>query len=539
MGLRGPGAKPVKKRQEGEAPAPKRPDWSRSRRPVAEQVIAFIETLPLTRAKKVKGRLPRLKLRPWQKAFIRAVLATDPAGKRMVRTAVLTMARKNGKTQFAAALALAALCGPLAEERGEVYSAAVDRNQAALLYRELKAFIEADEELSARIIIRDFNKSLEDTETGSIYQALSADAKSKHGFNASFVVYDELAQAPNRELFDVLTTSSGTREAPLTLVISTMSANPHAVMSELVDYGRQVNESIVQDPTFHATILTTPMDADIWDEASWYASNPALGDFRSLQEMRAYAAQARRIPARESTFRLLYLNQPVEADERWIAGDVWDGCRGDVDLDALRGERCYAGLDLGSTKDLTSLALWFPDKGALLSWSWIPADTVRARVETDRVPYDHWIREGLIETTPGAAVNRRHIATRLVELSAAFDLRAVAFDRWRIEDLQVILAEEGIVLPLTPFGQGYKDLGPAVDLFETLVLRGELTHTGNPVLTWALSNVALEQDPAGARKLSKDRSRERIDPVAAAVMAVAVAAKDKPAPVPSVDVVFV
>ncbi|TAN64425.1 MAG: terminase large subunit [Magnetospirillum sp.] len=434
------------------------------------------------------------------------------------------------KTGLAAALALCHLFGPEAEARGQVYSAAADKAQAAIIYKEMLAMIQADEDLSARAIIRDFNKTIEDSETASTYAALSSDAKTKHGFSASCIIYDELAQAPNRDLFDVLTTSTAAREEPLTIVISTQTNDPHHVMSELVDYGRKVASGVVDDPTFHATIFEATTDADPWDEATWRACNPALGDFRSLEEMRTYAAQARRIPAREATFRNLYLNQPVDADERFIPAAEWDACAGIVSPSDLRGRPCWAGLDLSSTRDLTALVLYFPeDDGAVLPFFWVPRDSVAEREDRDRVPYRVWIDQGVIEATAGRAIDRRAIARRLAEITSAYDVRGVAYDRWRIEDLSVVLADEGIDLPMKDWGQGYKDMGPAVDVLEALVLDRNLRHGGNPVLTWCVSNAVVTSDPAGARKLDKAKSVDRIDGIIALTMAVGLHARE-PAP---------
>jgi phage terminase large subunit-like protein len=169
-------------------------------------------------------------------------------------------------------------------------------------------------------------------------------------------------------------------------------------MTELVNYGRQINEGVIADPTFHATIYAAPPEADIWDEATWFACNPALGDFRSLEEMRAYAAQAKRIPGKEAAFRGLYLNQPVDAEQRFIASDDWNACGAPVDPEALRGRPCWGGLDLGSTQDLTALALYFPeDNGAVLPFFWVPGDRLDEREDRDKVPYRPWKQQGFIE----------------------------------------------------------------------------------------------------------------------------------------------
>lgn len=532
MGLRGPGAKPVKRKASAPEPQkrPKRHAWQRAGLSRAGRVIAFLESLPIT-AGAHAGR--KMKLRPWQRQEIEAVYRADGKGRRIVRTWLFTLPRKNGKTALAAGLALCHLVGPEAEPRGQVYSAAADRNQAALLYAEMRAIIDAVDWMQQRIIVRDFNKHLEDAETGSIYQALSADARTKHGFSASFIVYDELAQAPNRDLYDVLTTSTAARAEPLTVVISTQNADPLHVMSELVDYGRQVIDGTIEDPTFHATIYSAPMDADPWAEETWRACNPALGDFRSLEEMRTSAKQAQRIPARESAFRLLYLNQPVEADDRFIHAADWLACKAEIDRAALIGKRCWAGLDLSSTRDLSALVLYFPDDGgAILPFFWCPADELDKREDVDRVPYRTWARAGLIEPTPGRSINKQAIALRLADVAQQYRLQAVAYDRWSIEELRRIMADEGIRLPLVEFGQGYKDFSPALAATESAILDRRITHDGSPILTWNLANAVVDTDPAGNRKLSKDRARERIDGLVALAMALGQHAKEPAAQSP-------
>ncbi|MGH7794112.1 MAG: terminase large subunit [Candidatus Binatia bacterium] len=529
MGIRGPGAVPIRL-PAGELslfhdkPAAKRRRRGKS---ALDDLISFVESLPVTSGL-LAGK--KFKLPDWQRDILRRIYATDAAGRRVVRQALITMPRKNGKTGLSAALALAHLAGPMAEPRGQAYSAAADRAQAALIFNEMKAIIRAVPDLAQRIIVRDFNKQLEDTVTGSIYVALSADVGTKHGFSASFVVYDELAQAPDRKLFDVLLSSMGGRKEPLMVVISTQSPDPHSIMSELTHYGEQVLTGVHEDPTFSATIYAAPDDADPWDEATWRACNPALGDFRSLEEMQAAATQAQRIPARESVFRLLYLNQRVEADSRFIPLADWQACGADIDIDALRGRPCWGGLDLSSTQDLTALVLYFPeDGGAVLPFFWVPRDRLDEREHTDRVPYATWFKAGLIEAPQGRAIDRLAIIRRLAELASTYDIKGLAYDRWRLEDLKKLLSDEDIDVPITGWGQGFQSMGPAVDLLETAILNIELKHGNHPVLTWNVSNAVVEMDPAGARKISKSRSREKVDGVVGLCMAIGLHAKE-PAP---------
>ena len=530
MGLRGPGAKPKRPVAEKEkAKRQRRPKSGKKGLTRADRLIAFLETLPVT-----SGTLAgtTFRVREWQRRdIIEPIYATDQDGRRIVRQAIITLPRKQGKTAVCAGLALAHLCGPEAEPRGQVFSAAADRRQAALLFNEMKAIVLAVPELEERIIIRDFSKSMEDTVTGSVYQVLASNVRTAHGLSASCVIYDELAQARDRQLWDVLSTSTAARKEPLVVVISTQSGDRLHIMSELVNYGRQVIDGVLEDPAFHACIYSAPMDADPWDEATWHACNPALGDFRSLEEMRTAARQAQRMPAMETSFRLLYLNQPVDAESRFISSVDWDACGGAVDLEDLRGRPCYGGLDLGSTSDLTCLVLYFPHNGALLPFFWVPRDNITERETRDRVPYATWARAGMIETTNGRATDRLAIARRLAEIAGTYDLQGVAYDRWRIEDLKKTLADEGIEIPLQPWGQGFKDMAPAVEEFERLILSEGLRHGGHPVLTWNASNVIVETDPAGNRKCSKEKSAEKIDGIVASIMAVGLAARQPQEPV--------
>ena len=529
MGLRGPGAKPVGKKAKAESDKPKRrPAWQKRGLSRAERVIAFIEGLKIT-AGAHAGR--KFKLRDWQRDIVQAIYAEDADGKRLVRQALVAIPRKNGKTQLCAALCLAHLAGPEAESRGQCFSAAADRDQAALLFREMLALIEADDDLSDRIIVRHFNKSLEDSETGSTYQALSSDARKAHGLSPSFVVCDELAQWHGRELYDNLLTGTGARAEPLVVTISTMSADATSIMSELVAYGRDVLAGEVEDPSFHATIYSADEKADPWAEETWFACNPALGDFRSLEEMRTAAAQAQRLPAREPSFRLLYLNQPIDATARFIAGRDWRACA--AEPGDLLGQRCYLGLDLSATTDLTALVAFFPDSGDVRAWFWAPRDGLEDAERRDHVPYQLWALQGFLEATPGRAIDKRFVVHRLGEIVQDFDVQALAFDRWKMDEVQRYMADEGVKLAMQPWGQGFKDMSPAIDALETAILQGTLRHPSHPVLDWCLSNAVTMTDPAGNRKLVKDKSRGRIDGAVALSMAVGVAART-PAKKPSV-----
>ena len=501
MGKRGPGGG-------GDKARPKRKSrWSLPRRRPEETdvdyLIRWIERLPVA-----SGILAgsHIVLQPWQQDFLRD--AYRPA----VTQAILSVPRKNGKTGLAAALSLAHLCGPMAEQQGEVYSAANDKAQAAITYRAMRAIVERVPALEDRLIIRDHDKSIEDAVTGSRYQALSADVPRKHGLSASFIVYDELGQAKSRDLFDVLATSGGARENPKLLVISTQAADDSHVLSELIDDALGAD-----DPSIAYAVWAAEPDADPYTEETWAACNPALGTFRSLEEMQSAARRAARIPSQRAAFRNLYLNQRVSPDTSFLPPEEWHECAGEFDPDLLAGAPCYLGLDLAKTRDLNALIAYFPEEHAVLDWVWAAGD----QVDAASAPYQAWVEAGWLLQSGTRAVNKREIAYQIARVCEDYDVRGILCDRWGIDELQRVFDEEGIYADLVPFGQGYKDMSPAVAVLEQAVLERRIVHRGNPLMTWSFGNIEIDTDPAGNRKFTKKRAREAIDPMVALVMALA------------------
>jgi len=519
MGLRGPGAKPMKKADKAAAEPLEALPWEAEGLARVERVVAFLEALPITSGA-LAGTM--MVVRPWQRDFLEAVYGVADGVIRPVRTAVLSMPRKQGKTALAAGLALCHLSGPEAEQRGQVYSAANDRAQASLIYNEMAAIIERVPFLDARISLRRHAKEMEDFENGSVYAALSADVPGKHGLSPSFTVYDELGQAAKRDLLDALDTAMGARAEPLMMVISTQAADDLAPMSELIDYGLRVTAGEIDDPSFHLTHYAALDDADPWSPETWALANPALGDFRSLDDVARQAAQAQRIPSKEAAFKNLILNMRVAAETRFLPASEWKACGADLRPD-LDGKVCWLALDMAATRDLTALVAVFPDDDGtvdVMAQFYLPADGLADRGERDRVPYTVWRDQGFLTATPGAATDPRFIAATVAQLCSRFKVQALAYDRWRIETFKMALAEEGVTdLEMVEHGQGYRDMAPAVDILERMVAERKLRHANNPILTWNIGNAVVTTDPAGNRKLDKSRATGRIDGAVALAMA--------------------
>ena len=533
MGQRGVGAKTKAEREELKAKLRKRLPWDKKGLSRVDRVIAFLEDLPIT-----QGSLAgtKLKIRDWQRDFLEQVYHVDGDGNRPVRTAVLSIPRKNGKTQLLAGLALCHLCGPESEMRGEVYAAANDRFQAGKTYNEMCAIIQRHPELDYWLNVTKFRKEIEVMEgqgEGSVFTALSADAATKHGLSPSFIAYDEVGQAPKRDLYEALDTAMGARDNPLMCVISTQAADDFHLMSELVDYGHKVNSGEVVDPSFHLTFYGANLDDNPWSPEIWAKANPALGDFRSLPDVERQAAQAERVPSKENSFRNLILNMRVDAHTRFIGKREWDDCAGVVD--DMTGRKCFGGLDLSGGRDLTALVWAFPDDVGgfdVVSRFFLPADGIKDKAEADRVPYDVWAKQGLIDLIPGATIDPSYVAEAMAEDAARFDVQAVAYDRWRINDVERELHKIGAAIPLEPYGQGFKDMAPAVDKVERVIAEKLLRHGGNPLLSMCAANTVVVRDPAGNRKLDKAKSAGRIDGVVAMSMALAAADRFEPEQIP-------
>lgn len=459
-------------------------------------------------------------LRPWQTKIVHQLFKTRKDGLRQYRTCLLMLPRKNGKSELAAALAIYFLLFD-GEIGGEVYCAAADKDQAALVFNVAAQMLRNDPELEAQVEIIDSQKRIVHRKSGSFLRAISAEAYSKHGFNASVVIYDELHAAPNRELWDVLSTSQGARLQPLMIAITTAGYDRHSILWELYSHAKKVAETPALDPTFLPILFELPIDADWTDLKALKKCNPALGDFRSLEELTIALERAKQIPAQENTFRRLYGNQWTEQASRWISMAAWDACVAPVERASLRGRRCYVGMDLSSTKDLTALVAVFPDGDGfdVLAQFFVPKENMRERATRDRVPYDQWERDEFLIGTPGNVVDYERVRVELQAWAAEFDLREIAFDPWNATDLVTRLQEQD-GFTCVPMRQGFASLSAPTKSLEKAVLSKTLRHDGHPVLRWNISNISVETDATGNLKLSKKVSTERIDGGAALVMAV-------------------
>jgi phage terminase large subunit-like protein len=487
-------------------------------------------------------------LAPWQiRDLIAPVFGTlNARGLRQYRTALWMMAKKNGKSNLSAGIALY-LTFADGEQSGEICSAAGDRDQASITFDLAAAMVEASPILARRAEVIRSTKRIIDRKSGSVYRALSADAGTKHGYNWSGIIFDELHTQPNRELWDTLTTGTRSRKQPLCIAISTSGYDRNSICYEQYDYAKRVATGKVDDPTFYGKIYEVPEDADPFDERFWKVANPGLGTaeqiaegkaFLDIQALRDDARKAREVPSYLNTFLRLSLNRWTSQESRWLPMDKWDTCNAPVDADALKGRPCWAGLDLSSTTDLSSLVLVFPDDDGnldVLPFFWIPRDGMLARSRRDRVDYEVWNRQRFLEATPGAVIDYEYIRAKINDLATEYEIRECLYDPYGATKLRIDLEGDG--LNMIEVRQGFRTLSPACKELERLVLAGKIRHGGHPVLRWNADNVMVLSDPAGNIKPDKSRSRERIDGISALVNAIDGVSRQLPPATPEVFVV--
>lgn len=494
----------------------------------AQRVIDFIQLLNHT-----KGQFhgQPFTLLDWQKQIIRGVFGTmREDDTRQFNRAYVEIPKKNGKSELGAAIALNMLVND-GEWKAEVYSCAADRQQAGIVFDVAADMVAQNPVLRRKIKVIPSTKRMVYLPTGSVYQVLSSEVKTKHGLNVSAVIFDELHTQPTRELYDVMTSGSGdARRQPLFLFLTTAGTNRNSICWEVHQLAMDIQAGRKDDPHFYSALYYLPDDADWTDEANWYRANPSLGHTIGIERVREAFARARENPAEENLFRQLRLNQWVAQGVRWMPMDKWDLCGQHVDPQELEGRACYAGLDLSSTRDLTTMVLVFPpeDEGEpyqVLPFFWLPEETLPLRVRQDHVMYDKWAKRGFVNTTEGNVVHYGFIERFIEQLGERFNIREIAFDRWNATHMVQNLEDMGF--NMVAFGQGFKDMsGPTKELMR-LTLEQRIAHGGHPVLRWNMDNVFVRTDPAGNIKIDKAKSTEKVDGAVALVMAMDRALKHK------------
>lgn len=441
---------------------------------------------------------------------------------RKYRTLFLEIPRKNGKSTFGAGLGLYLLAADN-ESGPEIYSAAGDREQAAIIYDLAKSMVEADPDLKKRIEL--YRRTMVYPQKNGFYKVLSAEAYTKHGLNAHGILFDELHVQKNRELYDVLVTSTGARKQPLTILITTAGYDKQSLCYDMYEYAKRVEADPEMDPTFLSVIYEAPSGSDWTKQKTWAVANPNLGISPGIDFLAAECRKAQEQPSYENTFKRLYLNIWTEQETRWLQMDKWNACKPLTPkiIESFEGQECWAGLDLSTRYDLTALCLAFPQPDgtiAPLLRFWLPENELEKRCRREGIRYDLWAKNGLLTLTPGDTVDYSFIHHEVMELAQQYYIQELAYDPYNAYHLIQLIEQDGI--KCVPFRQGYLSMSPAAKEFEKLIHSGNFRHGGHQILTWNAECATIISDPAGNIKPVKPQQGQRgkkIDGIIAAIMA--------------------
>lgn len=486
-------------------------------------------------------------LLPWQALIVRLLVGwqapvevLDPVTHqpaleqaRIFRRLLLWIPRKNGKSEFLAALGLLFFAmDQVVAGQGFVF--ARDEEQARLVFSKMKAMAANCAELKDGTI--PYKRSLWFKELRAGFEVLSGAEEGKHGKSPTVVVGDEIHEWRSREVERTLSQGTGARLQPIELYASTAGRKSNLVGMEVWEESQAILDGRVADPATLVVIFAADPDADFRDESVWPLANPSLGLSPTLGYLRRQAALAADNPRQEAHFRCYHLNQWIDAHTRWLSLKAWDACAATTDgwrlyPETLKGRKCFAAFDVSATQDITALVFIFPPCGEDPKWRivvrfWVPQAKLAERKRDDaRTPYDAWIRAGALETTPGDYVDQDYVRQALLQGVSEFDVQLIGYDPWNaaklITDLQ---KNDGIDAGrLVEMRQGIHTLGEPTKHFERLVYAGQLDHGGHPVLRWMAGNAVVRFDENLNFMPAKKRSADKIDGVVAAVMAVGLA----------------
>lgn len=485
------------------------------------------------------------RLQPWQAAVVRLLVGwkapveiVDPwtgnpaqAHVRIFRRLLLWIPRKNGKSEFLAALSLLFFAVE-GVHGGQGFVFARDEAQARVVLRKMKSMIAANVRLAEDAQV--YARTIYLKPTAALFELLSGAEEGKHGKSPNVIVGDEMHEWRSREVETTLRQGTGTRLQPIELYASTAGRKTNPTGVALWEESLAILDGRVEDPSTLVVLFAADAEDDWRDETVWRKANPSLGLSPTIAFLRREAALAVDNPRAEASFRCYHLNQWVDGTARWINLKKWDACTAAKPSwkgfpAALAGRRCFAALDVSSTRDVTALVLLFPPEGSETKWRvicrfFVPAETLAERVKADRVPYDKWLKAGAIETTPGDFVDQAFVMRALLDAMETYDVEKAGYDPWNTGKLIGDIQAAGIdAEKLVEMRQGIRTLGEPSKHFERLIYAGLLDHGAHPVLRWMAGNAVVRFDENLNFAPAKKKSAEKIDGIVATVMATGLA----------------
>jgi phage terminase large subunit-like protein len=493
----------------------------------ADRFVRFAEKLKHYKGKQWAGK-PIL-LSPCQQFRLGCVFGWRKVstGLRRFTTAYNELPRKQGKSLEAAIVALYVTFFE-GEQGAEGYCIATKRDQAKIVFQDARKLVMSSG-LRERIKVNRWN--LHRAATESKLEPLGADADSTDGLNPSLIITDEFHAQKDRGLLDVMESATGARLEFLNFQITTAGDDPVSPCGDQHDYACKILDGILVDDStdaFFAFIAHADPQDDWLDERTWAKANPHYGLSVNPEDMRKLALKAKHMPSAAAEFKQKRLNLWVNTDEPWLSMDGWrkGQTAGQWVDDDLKHEPCYIGIDLASKIDLCALVALFPPgvghpMWRILRWVWTPEETLIERARRDRAPYDVWVQQGHLLTTPGTRIDHAVIRDTIATLRPLYDIEAIGFDPWHADKLiDELVTEDGFSAEqVIAVPQTYAGMSSACKSFEAEVLGGEVDARGCPLMGWSLSNAVAQRDGKDNLFPVKKRSKGRIDPLMATIIA--------------------
>ena len=483
----------------------------------ATRAVDFIEKF-CTHVKGDLGGKPFL-LEAWQKDdIIRPLFGwKDAEGRRKYRTCYVEIPRKNGKSNLSAAIALYMLFAD-GERGAEVISAAGDRGQANIVFNIAQEMISNNDHLRSRAkVLRNVVHY-----KSSWYKSISAEAYTKHGLNCHAVIFDELHTQPNRDLWDVLTTSTGARRQPLIMALTTAGHDRASICYEVHEYATNVKNGVIQDPTFLPVLYAADADDDWTEEETWRKANPGFGSICHKSYFEQAVQNAKANPSMVNSFLRLHLNIWTSAETAWIPDDVWMKGNKPIPHERLAYLPCYGGLDLASTQDLTAFALLFRDDDQqcfyLLVHQFVNSEKAHTKKLSAGIDYIAFEREGDITITPGNVTDYRIVKQHILEACAKYDVRSIGYDpRFSTYIVSELEADN---VNMAPMAQNITTMNGPTKEFEMAAMKGEIIHGGNRCMRWQMGCAVIYTDVNENKRVTKEKQEnKKVDGVIASIIA--------------------
>ena len=483
----------------------------------AQRVVSFVELLTHFKGSSAGKKFI---LEPWQEWIVYNIFGWYWKGtnKRVIRNVYLTVARKNGKTAFSAALALYLMLAD-GEASAEIYCCANSSSQAAIAFELCKGFAESIDKGKKKYFKR-YRDSIKIDATKSILRVVSADADKLDGLNVSAFILDEFGAAKNTALLDVMRSAQGNRENPLGIIISTAGFLISGPMHQMEEVNKQILAGLAQDDTTFCAMFHLDEGDDYKDENNWIKCCPNIDITCEREYMRQQCTQAKLNPSLEVGVKTKNLNMWVSTSEVWIPDHKIMECMQPITIEDMKCEYCYVGIDLASIRDLTAVS-YLTVKGEKYYFRtdyYLPEDTITEGISSNTYNYKQWANKGFLKLTPGNVQDYDYILQDILKFHSNIPCYKLMTDTWNASQFQISAIEKG--LNILPFSQTLGSFNRPTKEFERLVYQGKVVIDANPITRWCFSNGTLKIDPINENiKVIKAVKENKIDGCIAMIQA--------------------